>query len=194
VPANTAEELLGDEEAAASGLPRRKIVLTVLTVVVPMVVYFVLPLEDEVGRVFALVLVVVAAASLIPISIRQAGLVLRSADPLFDAVRCIVSAVVFLVVAFSAAYYVLGTGYDDEIHGIETKLDAVYFTVTILATVGFGDITADGQVARGLVTAQMVVNLAVLAVALRVVSWALKERGPDALANRTARAARKRSA
>jgi uncharacterized membrane protein YqjE len=194
VPANTAEELLGDEEAAASRLPRRKIVLTVLTVVVPMVVYFVLPLEDEVGRVFALVLVVVAAASLIPISIRQAGLVLRSADPLFDAVRCIVSAVVFLVVAFSAAYYVLGTGYDDEIHGIETKLDAVYFTVTILATVGFGDITADGQVARGLVTAQMVVNLAVLAVALRVVSWALKERGPDALANRTARAARKRSA
>jgi hypothetical protein len=159
-----------------------------------MVVYFVLPLEDEVGRVFALILVVVAAASLIPISIRQAGLVLRSADPLFDAVRCIVSAVVFLVVAFSAAYYVLGTGYDDEIHGIETKLDAVYFTVTILATVGFGDITADGQVARGLVTAQMVVNLAVLAVALRVVSWALKERGPDALANRTARAARKRSA
>lgn len=192
--ADEAEGLLRDEETAASRLPVRKLVLMVFTVVVPMAVYFVLPLDDELGKVLALVLVVVAAASLIPISIRQAGLVLRSEDPLFDAVRCIVSAVVFLIVAFSAAYYVLGTGYDGEIHGIETKLDAVYFTVTILATVGFGDITAEGQVARGLVTAQMVVNLAVLAVALRVVSWALKERGSDALANRTARAARKRSA
>jgi hypothetical protein len=192
--ANTAEELLRDDAADVSTIPVRKLVLTGLTVVVPMVVYFVLPLDDELGRVLALVLVVLAAASLIPLSIRQAGLVLRSPDPLFDAVRCIVSAVVFLIVAFSAAYYVLGTGYDGEIEGIETKLDAVYFTVTILATVGFGDITANGQVARGLVTAQMVVNLAVLAVALRVVSWALKERGSDALANRAARAAKKRSA
>jgi hypothetical protein len=194
VSADRTEELLREEETAASRLPVRKLVMTVLTVVLPMAVYFVLPLDDKGGKVLALVLVVLAAASLIPLSIRQAGLVLRSPAPLFDAVRCIVSAVVFLIVAFSAAYYVLGTGYDGQIDGIVTKLDAVYFTVTILATVGFGDITADGQVARGLVTAQMVVNLAVLAVALRVVSWALKERGSDAIANRTARAARKRSA
>jgi hypothetical protein len=62
--------------------------------------------------------------------------------------------------------------------------------VTILATVGFGDITADGQWARAIVTGQMVVNFAVLAVALRVVSWALKERGQDAFARRASRAAR----
>jgi uncharacterized membrane protein YqjE len=191
--AETATELARDEDAEVRGVPVRKIVVTVVTVIVPMVVYFVIPLDDELGKVLALVLVVGAAASLIPMSIRQAGLVLRSPDPLFDAVRCIVSAVMLLVVAFSAAYYVLGTGYDGEIQGIDTKLDSLYFTVTILATVGFGDITATGQVARGLVTVQMVVNLAVLAVALRVVSWALKERGSDALANRTARALRKRS-
>ena len=54
--------------------------------------------------------------------------------------------------------------------------------MTILATVGFGDVTATGQAARAVVTAQMIVNFAVLAVALRVVSWALKERGTEALA------------
>jgi Ion channel len=168
----------------------RKAALTVLTVVVPVVVYFLLPLDKESGKLLATALVIAAAASLIPISIRQAQLVLRSDDPLFDAMRCIVSALVFLVVAFSSAYFVLATNYDAEIHGLETKLDGIYFTVTILATVGFGDITADGQWARAIVTGQMVVNFAVLAVALRVVSWALKERGQDAFARRASRAAR----
>jgi hypothetical protein len=101
-----------------------------------------------------------------------------------------VSGLVFLITAFSVSYYVLGTAYADQIKGIATKLDALYFTVTILATVGFGDITATGQVARGVVTAQMIVNLAVLAVALRVVSWALKERGADAIARRASEAGR----
>lgn len=168
----------------------RKTALTVLTVVVPVVFYFVIPLDKEFGIVLAVVLVVAAAASLIPISIRQAQLVLRSEDPLFDAMRCIVSALVFLVISFSSAYYVLGTNYDHEIAGVETKLDAIYFTVTILATVGFGDITANGQWARGIVTGQMIVNFAVLAVALRVVSWALKERGDEAFARRAARSGR----
>jgi Ion channel len=181
-------------EAAASesaGLPHthistRKIVLTALTAIVPLVVYFVIPLDHRLGKVLAVVLVVSAAAALLPLSVHHARLVLRSEQPLFDATRCIVSGLVFLVTAFSVAYYVLGTAYDQQINGIETKLDALYFTVTVLATVGFGDITATGQAARGFVTAQMVVNLAVLAVALRVVSWALKERGTEALVRRTA--------
>ena len=193
--ADPAEEPLPAQEARVSSkLPVRKFVLMLLTVMIPMAVYFVVPLDDELGKVVALVVVVLSAASLIPLSIRQAGLVLRSTDPLFDAMRCIVSAVVFLVVSFSAAYYVLGTAYEHEVQGLETKLDAVYFTVTILATVGFGDISATGQFARGLVTMQMVVNFAVLAVALRVVTWALHERSSDAITSRAALARSKRAA
>jgi hypothetical protein len=174
----------------SAGLPHphistRKIVLTALTALVPLAAYFVVPLDHRLGKVLAVVLVVAAAACLLPLSIHQARLVLRSEQPLFDATRCIVSGLVFLVTAFSVAYYVLGTAYEQQINGIETKLDALYFTVTILATVGFGDITATGQAARAVVVGQMIVNLAVLAVALRVVSWALKERGAEAIAWRT---------
>ena len=79
-------------------------------------------IRDRFGKVMACTLVVLTAASLIPISIRQAQLVLRSEDPLFDAIRCIVSALVFLVISFSSTYYVLGTTYDNEINGLETKL------------------------------------------------------------------------
>lgn len=162
----------------------RKAALTVLTVVVPVVVYFVLPLDREFGQLIATLLVIFTAASLIPLSIRQAQTVLYSPEPLFDAMRCIVSALVFLVIAFSSAYFVLAANYDTQIKGVDTKLDAIYFTITILATVGFGDITATGQTARAIVSGQMVVNFAVLAVSLRVITWALKERGPEAFARR----------
>ena len=158
--------------------------MTVLTIVVPVVVYFAMPLDREFGVLIATVLVITAAASLIPLSIRQAQMVLTSGDPLFDAMRCIVSALVFLVISFSSAYFVLAANYDNQIKGLDTKLDGIYFTITILATVGFGDISATGQTARGIVSVQMVVNFAVLAVSLRVITWALKERGPQAFARR----------
>ena len=180
----SSQELLVGPAPSAPRSTLRKAALTVLTIVLPIAAYFVLPLDKEFGRLLAVLLVVFAAGALIPISIRQAQMVLRSQDPLFDAMRCIVSALVLLVIAFSCAYFVLATSYDNQINGVETKLDAIYFTVTILATVGFGDITATGQAARAVVTGQMVVNFAVLAVALRVVSWALKERGPEAFARR----------
>ena len=41
-----------------------------------------------------------------------------------------------------------------QIPGLETRLDSIYFTVTTLSTVGFGDIAAHSQGARAVVTVQ----------------------------------------
>jgi len=49
---------------------------------------------------------------------------------------------------FADSDYVFRT--HGQMSGLETKTDAIYFTVTIVATVGFGDITATGQAARAL--------------------------------------------
>jgi voltage-gated potassium channel len=73
-----------------------------------------------------------------------------------------------LVCAFTAAYYSYG-GPGSGIPKVGTHLDALYFTVTILSTVGFGDITATGQGARLLVTMQMVLDFSYLAVVLGIV-------------------------
>ncbi len=89
-----------------------------------------------------------------------------------------------LVVSFSSAYYVLGSEFDDQIVDLQTKLDALYFTITIMATVGFGDITASGQMARALVTGQMVVELRDSRRGVRLVSWALRERAGSTLRQR----------
>jgi voltage-gated potassium channel len=49
-----------------------------------------------------------------------------------------------------------------------TRTDALYFTVTAFSTVGFGDITAVSQQARLVVTAQMLLDLLVLGLGIRV--------------------------
>ncbi len=57
-----------------------------------------------------------------------------------------------------------------------TRTDSLYFTVTVFATVGFGDIAPVTQAARVLVTVQMVGNLLLLGIALRVVVLAVQHR------------------
>ena len=63
-----------------------------------------------------------------------------------------------VVVAFATAYFMLARS-TDQMDGISTRLDSLYFTIVTMATVGYGDIHAVGQFARGLVTVQIVFNL-----------------------------------
>jgi len=54
-----------------------------------------------------------------------------------------------------------------------TRTNALYFTVTVFSTVGFGDITAKTDPARLLVTVQMIINLIVLGIGARVILGAV---------------------
>jgi voltage-gated potassium channel len=49
-----------------------------------------------------------------------------------------------------------------------TRTDALYFTVTIFSTMGFGDIMAVSGSARLTVTAQMILDLLILGLGIRV--------------------------
>jgi voltage-gated potassium channel len=53
---------------------------------------------------------------------------------------------------------------------LSNKTDALYFNITTLATVGFGDVHAVGQLARAAVTLQIVFNLVFLGAAVSVIS------------------------
>ncbi|MFD8705260.1 potassium channel family protein [Kitasatospora sp. NPDC059648] len=65
---------------------------------------------------------------------------------------------------FSAGYYAMGR-HKAEFVGLETRLDALYFTVVTMATVGYGDITPAGQTARLVVVLQIGYNFVFLATA-----------------------------
>ena len=53
-----------------------------------------------------------------------------------------------------------------------TRTDALYFSVTVFTTVGFGDITAKSETARFVLIIQMLADLALLAPA-RGCCWAV---------------------
>ena len=57
-----------------------------------------------------------------------------------------------------------------------THTDGLYFAVSVFSTVGFGDITAKTEAARLVVTGQMVADLVVLGLALKIVSGAVSRR------------------
>ena len=55
-----------------------------------------------------------------------------------------------------------------------TRTDALYFTLTIFSTVGFGDIHATSQTARAVVMAQLVLNLILYGLGLRMLTQAVQ--------------------
>ncbi|MEV4100195.1 potassium channel family protein [Nonomuraea sp. NPDC049649] len=79
------------------------------------------------------------------------------------------------VVLFALADYSVASWREGEFAGLETRTDGLYFAVSTLATVGFGDVHAQGQLARGLVLAQMVFNLVVVASAAALLARRFRE-------------------
>jgi hypothetical protein len=77
------------------------------------------------------------------------------------------------IVMFSSYYYVVARQSPSSFSSGLSRTDAVYFTVTVLATVGFGDIVAKTEAARIAVTVQMVADLAVLGVLVRTAARAV---------------------
>lgn len=64
-----------------------------------------------------------------------------------------------VLIIFSITYYTLNLNHPGEFYGLTTRLDALYFSLATMATVGFGDVHAQGQLARAIVTSQMAFNL-----------------------------------
>jgi hypothetical protein len=145
-----------------------------------LLVYFVIPLDGEHAELIAGALVIVATFALVPWAVHRARHVLTSDQPVLVAAQSLAITLTLLVVSFSSIYFVLGSEHEGQINGVHTKIDALYFTITILSTVGFGDVTATGQGARALVATHMIVNLVFLAVAIRVLTSALEQRKDNA--------------
>jgi voltage-gated potassium channel len=64
-----------------------------------------------------------------------------------------------VVVVFAVGYYVLDLSAPGQMADLHTRTDALYFTLSTLTTIGFGDVHAVGQLARVLVIIQMVFDV-----------------------------------
>jgi len=83
------------------------------------------------------------------------------------------------VLVFALGYYQIAETTDGQFDGIRTKIDALYFTVSTMATVGFGDVHATGQLARAVVTAQIAFNAVFVGALVSVLTTHLRERASE---------------
>ncbi|MCG7284592.1 potassium channel family protein [Cellulomonas sp. ACRRI] len=90
----------------------------------------------------------------------QVRSVVGSPYPVLRAIEAFVTATVLFVVLFAAGYASLSDAAPGAFTEPVDRLDALYFTMTVLATVGFGDITPVTGPARIVVTLQMVCGFA----------------------------------
>jgi hypothetical protein len=141
--------------------------------------YFLMPLDRDLGVLLAAAVLCGLLVLLVPLTVRHAGRIERSPTPLRDAVKALLTLLTLLVVGFATVHYALARSAEDQFAGIDTKVDSLYFTVTVLSTVGFGDITAVGQVARAVVTVQMIFDLLFIGLAVRLIGQVVAQRRDD---------------
>ncbi|QUW94370.1 Voltage-gated potassium channel Kch [Streptomyces sp. V17-9] len=139
------------------------------------VAYFLLPL-DHLGPqrpvlswvLFAVLLTVVAVLLL-----RQIRHVLLDRPDSRPGV--VISLLIVLSVhVFSATYYALAKQ-PGEFSGLHTRIDALYFTVVTLATVGYGDITPRGQAARVVTVLQITYSFVFLTAAATALTTRMRD-------------------
>lgn len=151
----------------------RSVVRSLLTVAALGAVYFLLPLDRAFGpgTVVALVAALICLAVLVTLQVRS---IVRSRFPALRAVESLALTIPLFLLIFAVVYVLLSASDPQAFSQQLTRMDALYFVVTVFATVGFGDITAVSEVARALVTVQMVSDLLLLGLVLRAVVSAVQ--------------------
>jgi hypothetical protein len=128
------------------------------------VLYYLAPFEPEAAGAELVVRLVLATALGVTVMVIIVRLVVRMIRKVPGTRPAnLVVALFAAVVLFAAVDYLVAVTRPGQFQELETKTDALYFAVTTMATVGYGDVHASGQLARGLVTVQLLFNLTVLA-------------------------------
>jgi len=136
------------------------------------VAYYTLPLDRPADT--GLIILIVGLLALAGILSWQIRKIVGSPFPRIRAAETLIVGIPLLLVVFASVYYMLSKAQVDNFSEAMTKTDAMYFTVTVFTTVGFGDITATSQVTRTLVTLQMLFNLAVFGLVAKMIFGAVE--------------------
>jgi voltage-gated potassium channel len=141
--------------------------------------YYLLPLDNLTGILLGVALAV-GLVVLTAVVVYQVQAIIRHRHSAVRAVEALAITVPVFLILFAATYFMMEQAHPGNFNvNSLTRTDSLYFTITIFATVGFGDITATSQLARMAVIAQMLLDLLVLGLVVKVFVGAVEiGRGP----------------
>jgi hypothetical protein len=157
----TATKAIRRRQAAAS------LTRTILATVVLLVVYYQAPL-DRPGDVRLLAWLAGGLIALGAAIAWQARVIAMSNIPRLRAVETAALALSGLLILYSSIYVVMSHEDPGSFTEVLGRTDALYYTMTIFATVGFGDITPTTETTRIITMTQMVVGILVVGLAAKV--------------------------
>ena len=151
---------------ALSTAKRRRLVFSavlrgVLVAVVLVVLYYVLPLNGrwDSGTAIRLLVGILVFAGVMVWEVR---VIAGSRYPGLRAAEALGLILPLYLVLFASTYFVMEHASAASFTQPLTRTDALYFTVTVFSTVGFGDITAKSEAARVVLIVQMLADIALL--------------------------------
>jgi voltage-gated potassium channel len=157
--------------------PSRMIVRVLLravgSTVALVVIYYLLPLNRP-STGSAVTMLVVGLVVFIGLVAFQVRSIVRSPFPGLRAIEALATSVPLFLLLFAATYDVMAALSASSFNQPLTRTDALYFTVTVFATVGFGDIAAKTEAARLVVTGQMIADLIIIGLGVRVIVGAVR--------------------
>ena len=173
----TGSTQVASQEQAEARPSSRKIVWTVLraagSVAALVALYYLLPLDHSStpAAVAMLIIGLVAFMALVTFHVRS---IVRSPFPRLRAIEALAINVPVFLLLFAGTYVVLAAISTSNFGEHLSHTDGLYFTVTVFSTVGFGDITAKTETARLVVTGQMIGDLIILGLAVKIILGAVK--------------------
>jgi voltage-gated potassium channel len=136
-------------------------------------IYYVLPVPQPVHEGSWALLFGCGLAALGVLIVLSIARLLRAGEQ--ARVRALILLLCVTVLFFSYADFAVAK-IPGEFVSLHTKTDGLYFSVSTLATVGYGDVHAAGQLARIAVTLQIVFNLVFLGSAIAMITGMWRER------------------
>jgi hypothetical protein len=157
---------------------RRAVVVTglrsVLAFAVVLGAYFLIPVGERVGdgsAIVRLALGVLLFGGILAWQVRQ---IMRSEVPALQAVEALIVAIPTFIVVYASTYVGIEAALPGSFSQPLDKTAALYFTVVTLGTVGFGDITPVSSAARITVSSQIMLDLVLIAVVVRLLTGAAR--------------------
>jgi len=146
----------------------KTVVRAVVSAVLLVVLYYVVPIEHREHQSVALRLIVALAvfSIVLAVEVRQ---IAKHDHPMLRAGVAMATIIPLFLIVFAWIYLTMSASSVAAFGGHLTRTSALYFTVTVFSTVGFGDITPKTDPARIVAMVQMLADLAVLAIVVRLI-------------------------